>query len=81
MESLIGTATKIAPRVAVCGEIAPQLLVAGKSVQALRVEQLSDIAIHGFHLNALCGYALNDLEADNETFQSICAEHSVIHSQ
>ncbi len=81
MESLIGTATRIAPRVAVCGEIAPRLLAAGKSVQALRLEQLSDIAVHGFNLNALCGYVLNGFEADSETFQSICAEHSIIHSQ
>lgn len=81
MESLIGTATRIAPRVAVCGEIAPQLLSAGKSVQALRLEQLWDIAVHGFHLNTLCGYVLIGFEADNEIFQSICAEHSAAHSQ
>ena len=80
MDTLIGTATRIAPRVAVCGEIAPQLLAAGKSVQALRLEELWDIAVHGFRLNTLCGYALNGFEADNEIFQSICAEHSAVHS-
>ena len=81
MESLVGTATRVAPRVAVCGEISPQLLAAGKSVQALRIEQLWDIAVHAFHLNTLCGYALNGFEADNDIFRSICAEHSIVHSQ
>jgi len=81
MDSLIGTATRSAPRVAVCGEIAPQLLAAGKPVQALRLEELWDIAVHGLRLNTLCGYALNGFEADNEIFQSICAEHSSVHMQ
>jgi DNA-binding NarL/FixJ family response regulator len=81
MDALIGTATRVAPSVAVCGEIAPRLLAAGKPVQALRLEELSDIAVHGFHLNTLCGYVLNGFEADNDILQSICAEHSVIHSR
>ena len=80
MDTLIGAAMRVAPRVSVCGEIAPQLLAAGKSAQALRLEELSDIAVHGFRLNALCGYALSGFEADNEVIQDICAEHSAVHS-
>jgi len=81
MDALIGAALRMAPRVAVCGEIAPQLLAAGKPVQALRLEELSDIAVYGFRLNTLCGYALNNFEADNEILRSICAEHSAVHTQ
>ena len=81
MESLIATATRIAPSVSVCGEIAPQLLAAGKPVQALRLEQLWDIAVHGFHLDTLCGYVGNNVDADNEIFSSICAEHSAVDLQ
>ncbi len=80
MESLIGTASRVAPRVAVCGEIAPQLLAIGKPLQALRLEQLWDTAVHGFHVDTLCGYALNGLEGD-KIFSSICAEHSAVHLQ
>jgi DNA-binding NarL/FixJ family response regulator len=78
MDSLIGTAARSAPGVAVCGEIAPQLLAAGKPLQALRLEELWDIAVHGFHLNTLCGYALNGFDPDNEIFRGICAEHSAV---
>jgi DNA-binding NarL/FixJ family response regulator len=81
MDTLIGAATRVAPRVSVCGEIAPQLLAAGKSAQALRLEELSDIAVHGFHLNTLCGYALNGYDAGDEIFRGICAEHSAVHLQ
>ena len=80
MDTLIGAATRVAPNVAVCAELAPQLLAACKPVQALRLEELSDIAVHGFRLNALCGYALSGFEADNEVIQDICAEHSAVHS-
>jgi hypothetical protein len=81
MDSLIRTATRSAPGVAVCGEIAPQLLAAGKPLQALRLEELWNIAVHGFSLNTLCGYALNGFDTDNEIFRGICAEHSAVHLQ
>jgi DNA-binding NarL/FixJ family response regulator len=79
METLIAESTRTVPRVAACGEIAPQLFVAGKTLQALRLEQLWDIAAHGFHLDTFCGYALKDFESDSEIFRSICAEHSAVH--
>jgi DNA-binding NarL/FixJ family response regulator len=79
METLVAESTRTVPRVAACGEIAPQLFAAGETLQALRLEQLWDIAAHGFHLDTLCGYALKDFESDSEIFKSICAEHSAVH--
>jgi DNA-binding NarL/FixJ family response regulator len=78
---LIETAGKVAPRVAVCGEIAPQLLAAGKTAQALRLEQLWDVAVHGFGCDTLCGYSLEGIDKGSETFRSLCAEHSAAYSQ
>ena len=36
-----------------------------------------------FEVNILCGYALSSFhgEEDEHVFQSICAEHSAVHSQ
>jgi len=79
MEALVAESTRIVPRVAACGEIAPQLFAAGETLQALRLEQLWDIAVHGFHLDTLCGYALKGFESAGEIFRSICAEHSAVH--
>jgi len=81
IEALVAESTRVIPRVAACGEIAPQLFAAGETLQALRLEQLWDIAAHGFHLDALCGYALKDFERDSEIFKSICAEHSAVQVQ
>jgi DNA-binding NarL/FixJ family response regulator len=79
VEALVAESTRVIPRVAACGEIAPQLFAAGETLQALRLEQLWDIAAHGFHLDILCGYALKDFERDSEAFRTICAEHSAVH--
>ncbi|HET7638699.1 MAG TPA: hypothetical protein VFK47_08165, partial [Ktedonobacteraceae bacterium] len=81
MEALVAESTRVIPRVAACGEIAPQLFAAGKTLQALHLEQLWDIAAHGFHLDTLCGYALKDFDGDSEIFRSICAQHSAVHGQ
>jgi DNA-binding NarL/FixJ family response regulator len=80
MEALVTESTKTIQQVAACGEIAPQLFAAGETLQALRLEQLWDIVVHGFHLDTLCGYALKDFENDGEIFRSICAEHSAVHA-
>jgi len=80
MEALVAQSTRVTQRVAACGEIAPQLFAAGNTLQALRLEQLWDIAVHGFHLDTVCGYALKDFERDSESFRSICVEHSAVHA-
>ncbi len=81
MEALVAESTRMIPRVAACGEIAPQLFAAGEPLQALRLEQLWDIAVHGFDLDTLCGYVVRGLEKDDEIFHRICAEHSAVHLQ
>jgi len=73
---LVETANWAAPRVAACGELAPQLLATGQTVQALRLEQLWDVAAHGFGLDTLCGYSLENVDRSTDIFRSICAEHS-----
>jgi len=78
MEALVAESTRTVPRVAACGEISPQLFAAGEALQALRLEQLWDIAAHGFHLDTLCGYALTDFDSDSEIVRSIRAEHSAV---
>jgi DNA-binding NarL/FixJ family response regulator len=81
MEALIAESTRVIPRVAACGEIAPQLFAADETLQALNLEKLWDIAVHGFNLDTLCGYALKGFENAGEIFRSICAEHSAVHMQ
>jgi DNA-binding NarL/FixJ family response regulator len=81
MEALVAESTRMVPQAAVCGEISPQLFAAGKTLQALLLEQLWDIAAHGFNLDTLCGYALTDFDSDSEIVRSICAEHSAVYVQ
>ena len=79
MGELIETAARRRPRVAACGEIAPQLAAAGKAIQAVRLEQLWDLMVHRFGLDTLCTYSLAHVAKDTEIFQSIAVEHSVVH--
>lgn len=79
MEEVIATATRTTQRVAACGEIAPQLLTAGKTIQAIRIEQLWDLIVHRFGLDTLCGYSLAHLEKDSDIFRSVSAEHSAVY--
>ena len=68
--------------VVVCGECAPTLLAEGKADAAIRVEQLFNQVGKTFGLNLFCGYALSSFhgQEDEHVFQSICAEHSAVHS-
>ncbi len=79
MGGLIEKVARTAPRVAACGEMSPQLLAAGSTVQAIRLEQLWDLMVHRFSLDTLCAYSLAQVEKDSDTFRSICAEHSAIY--
>lgn len=79
MTELIEAAARKSPRVAACGEIAPQLAAAGKTIQAVRVEQLWDLIVHRFELDTLCTYSLAQVGKDTEMFRSIAAEHSAVH--
>ncbi len=69
--------------VVACGECSPVLWAEGKADAAIRVEQLWDEVGKTFGVDILCGYALSSFhgEEDEHVFQSICAEHSAVHSQ
>lgn len=83
---LIHSSIKVAkgehPRVAACGECSPLLFAEGKAGAAIRLEQLWDEAVKTLEVDILCGYALSSFhgEEDKHVFQSICAEHSAVHS-
>jgi DNA-binding NarL/FixJ family response regulator len=83
---LIETAAKAASQqhhgVVACGECSPLLWSDGKADAAIRVEQLFDEAGKTFGVDILCGYDLSSFhgEDDEHVFQSICAEHSAVHS-
>ena len=79
MGEVIATATRTTERVAACGEIAPQLLTAGKTIQAIRIEQLWDLIAHRFGLDTLCGYSLAHMEKDSDIFRSVSVEHSAVY--
>lgn len=70
-------------RVAVCGEIAPNLLSKGNVEGAIKLERLWDEITRGYGVHTLCGYlssAFPHQEAD-PVFQRICAEHSAVHGR
>jgi hypothetical protein len=69
------------PSAAVCAECPPLLLAEGKMAQVLRLERLWSLIARTFRCDMLCGYALPDLEKDKGIFQSICGEHSAVHSR
>jgi DNA-binding NarL/FixJ family response regulator len=71
------------PRVAACGECAPLLLAQGKAEAAIRLEQLWDGIAKTYGVDILCGYVLKSFQREQESYiyESICAEHSAVHSQ
>ncbi len=68
--------------VVVCGEGTSVLWAEGKADAAIRVEQLWNEVGKTFDLDILCGYALSSFHGDKDerVFESICAEHSAVHS-
>lgn len=87
VNGLIKTAAHAAgterPRIAACGECAPTLWAEGKLDAAIRLEQLWDQVVKTYEFDTLCGYALSSFQGDKDeqVFQSICAEHSAVHSR
>ena len=86
VSGLIETAAKAASQqhhgVVACGECSPLLWAEGQADAAIRVEQLWDEVGKTFGVDILCGYDLSSFhgEEDEHVFQSICAEHSAVHS-
>jgi hypothetical protein len=69
-------------RVAMWGECGPLLWAEGKVDAAIRLEQLLNQLATIYEFDLLCAYALSSFygEEDEHVFQSICAEHSAVHS-
>ena len=70
-------------RVAMWGECGPLLCAEGKVDAAIRLEQLLNQLATIYEFDLLCAYALSSFhdEEDERVFQSICAEHSAVHSR
>jgi len=69
-------------RVAAFGEIAPTLWREGRGSAALQVERLWDAFARTYDLEIFCGYSWPpSADTDEQLFNQICAEHSVVHSR
>ena len=69
-------------RVAVCGDVAPNLWKEGRSDAAIQMERIWDAAVREMGTDLLCGYLMDDArlaEDDYSVFHTICAEHGTVH--
>jgi hypothetical protein len=59
------------------------LLAEGKPDAAIRIEQITNDLAKTHNADILCTYPLSSFhgEENERVFQSICAEHSAVHSQ
>ncbi len=71
------------PQVVLFGEAVALLQAEGKADAAIRLEQLVNDLAKTHEVDILCAYQLSSFhdEEDDHVFQSICAEHSAVHSQ
>jgi len=84
---LIDAAAKAAksehPQVVMFGEAVALLKEEGKADAAIRFEQLGNDLAETHDVDILCAYPLSSFHGreDEHIFQSVCAEHSAVHSQ
>ena len=87
LRGFVGAATGASaeehPRIALCGEGTSLLLADGKVDVAIHFEQLCTELATKHEVDVLCGFPLECFrnDEDNHVFQSICAEHSAVHSR
>jgi DNA-binding NarL/FixJ family response regulator len=83
IEAVSNAANADHPRVAFCGERVGLLWAEGKTDAAIRLEQLCNDLCKTHEVDILCAYPLSSIrgEEDEHKFQSICAEHTAVHSQ
>jgi DNA-binding NarL/FixJ family response regulator len=85
-DDLLGAAAKAVEgeqrRVAVYGEAVSVLWAQGKADAAVQLEHLWDQVARIRDVDVLCGYVLQraQREQDQDIYQRICAEHSVVYS-
>jgi CheY-like chemotaxis protein len=79
----LNSATGKHPRVAVCGECAALLHAAGKTEDAVEMEQLWNELARIYNVDSLCGYPIEGFrnEEQGPILQRICAEHTAIYSE
>jgi DNA-binding NarL/FixJ family response regulator len=86
-ENLILTAATAAdaghPRVALFGECVHLLCAQGNPEAAIQMEKLGNQLIRTYDVDILCCYSLSAVQSgmDDQAFQQICAEHSVVHGR
>jgi DNA-binding NarL/FixJ family response regulator len=71
------------PRVAIVGECAHLLMAEGNTEAAIRMEKLGNQLVKTYDVDILCGYSLHRFRdmMNAHIYQTICAEHSAVHSR
>jgi DNA-binding NarL/FixJ family response regulator len=82
--AIIESATREAGgrRVAVCGDVAPNLWMEGLSDAAIQIERIWDAAARETGIELLCGYLIDNArlaDDDYSVFQDICTAHGTVH--
>lgn len=87
LTGLIASAAKAAqkehPRVAICGECVGLLCALGNRNAAIRLEKVGNDLLKAHNVDIMCAYPLSSFPdgKDAHAFQSICAEHTAVHSR
>jgi len=82
IESALKAAKAKHPRVVIFGESVALLWAMGKRKASMRLEQLGNDLAETRKVDILCAYPLNlHIKEDRHSFESICAEHSAVHSK
>lgn len=87
LTGLIASAAKAAkkehPRIAICGECVGLLCALGNRNAAIRLEQVGNDLLKAHDVDIMCAYPLSSFPdgKDAHAFQSICAEHTAVHSR
>jgi len=77
IESAFKATKAVHPRIAICGEVAPQFWAEGKSDAAVLIEKAANELTDAYEVDILCAYPL-DTREEQAPFRSICAEHSLV---
>jgi DNA-binding NarL/FixJ family response regulator len=81
VEQLSRTAAELGktlPRIAICGDCAARLWAEGKGEEAIRLEKMSNRIIGSHCVDILCAYPSPQGLENDDTLESIRAEHSTV---
>lgn len=70
-------------RVAIFGECVHLLWAQGNAEAAIQFEKLGNQLLSTYDIDILCAYSLGGVQGgmDDDVFQRVCAEHSVVHGR